>query len=131
MSQSEKFSKMTKPETVDEYINSAPEYAREKLEEIRSLLKTVAPNATEELKWGQPVFIEKRILFSYAAFKKHLRFMPTGPSLEPFKEELSHFNKGKDTIQFDYDKPLPASLIKKIATYRYKDVIENDAKWMY
>jgi uncharacterized protein YdhG (YjbR/CyaY superfamily) len=122
---------MKKPQTVDEYINSAPGYAQEKLEEIRSLLKTVAPNATEELKWGQPVFIENRILFSYAAFKKHLRFMPTGPSLEPFKEELSQYKTGKDTIQFDYDKPLPVSLIKKIATFRYKDVIENDAKWMY
>jgi uncharacterized protein YdhG (YjbR/CyaY superfamily) len=122
---------MTKPKTVDEYINSTPEHAQEKLEEIRSLLKNVAPNATEELNWGQPVFIEKRILFSYAAFKKHLRFMPTGPSLEPFKKELSQFTTGKDTIQFDYDKPLPADLIKKIATYRYKDVIENDAKWMY
>jgi uncharacterized protein YdhG (YjbR/CyaY superfamily) len=77
---------MTKPKTVDEYINSTPEHAQEKLEEIRSLLKNVAPNATEELKWGQPVFIEKRILFSYAAFKKHLRFMPTGPSLEPFQK---------------------------------------------
>lgn len=122
---------MRKPETIDEYINSAPEFAQEKLKEIRSLLKTVAPDATEELKWGQPVFIEKRILFSYAAFKKHLRFMPTGPSLVPFKDELSKYKTGKDTIQFDYDKPLPADLIKKIATYRYKDVIENDAKWMY
>ena len=122
---------MTKPKTVDEYINSAPEHAREKLNEIRALLKSVAPNATEELKWGQPVFIENRILFSYAAFKKHLRFMPTGPSLEPFNEELSGFNRGKDTVQFEYDKPLPVDLIRKIATYRYKDVIESDAKWMY
>lgn len=122
---------MIKAKTVEEYINSAPEFAQEKLKEIRSLLKTVAPDATEELKWGQPVFIENRILFSYAAFKKHLRFMPTGPSLEPFNEELSGFNRGKDTVQFEYDKPLPVDLIRKIATYRYKDVIENDAKWMY
>ncbi|TVQ92136.1 MAG: DUF1801 domain-containing protein [Bacteroidetes bacterium] len=125
------FLKMIKAKTVEEYINSAPEFAQEKLKEIRSLLKTVAPDATEELKWGQPVFIENRILFSYAAFKKHLRFMPTGPSLEPFNEELSGFNRGKDTVQFEYDKPLPVDLIRKIATYRYKDVIENDAKWMY
>jgi uncharacterized protein YdhG (YjbR/CyaY superfamily) len=122
---------MEKPKTVDEYIKIAPLYAQEKLEEIRSVLKSVAPNASEELKWGQPVFIEKRILFSYAAFKNHLRFMPTGPSLEPFRTELSAYKMGKDTVQFDYDKPLPAELIEKIARHRYMDVMENDARWMY
>jgi len=91
---------MTNPklQNINEYILAAPEYAREKLQEIRSILKEVAPDAVEDLKWGQSVFIEKRILFSYAAFKKHLRFMPTGPSLEPFKEELAAFKTGKDTI---------------------------------
>ncbi len=122
---------MSKPTNVEEYINAAPDYAQGKLNEIRSLLKSVAPEASEELKWGQPVFIEKRILFSYAAFKNHLTFMPTGPSLEHFRKELSSFKTGKDTIQFPYDKPLPTDLIKRIARYRRKDVIENDAKWMY
>lgn len=122
---------MIKPKTVDEYIQHAPEHAREKLNEIRSLLKTIAPNATEELKWSQPVFIERRILFSYAAFKNYLRFMPTGPSMEPFRAELTSYKTGQDTIQFPYDKPLPTDLIIRMAEYRYKDVIENDAKWMY
>lgn len=122
---------MTKPKTIEEYWQSAPEHAQEKLQEIHALLKSIAPNAAEELKWGQPVLIEKRILFSYAAFKNYLRFMPTGPSLEPFRSELSSYKTGKDTIQFSYDEPLPKDLIKKIARYRYKDVMEHDAKWMY
>lgn len=122
---------MSKPTSVEEYIKAAPDYAQEKLNEIRSVLKSIAPEASEELKWGQPVFIEKRILFSYAAFKNHLTFMPTGPSLEPFRKELSSFKTGKDTVQFAYDKPLPKGLIERIAKYRHKDVIENDAKWMY
>lgn len=120
-----------KPITVDEYIDAAPTEAQEKLHEIRAILKKVAPNATEALKWGMPVFEEKRILFSFAAFKKHMNFMPTQPSMEPFKKDLEEFKTGKDTIQFSYDKPLPKTLIRKIATYRAKDVRENDAKWMY
>ncbi|WP_353127581.1 iron chaperone [Parapedobacter pyrenivorans] len=121
----------SKSKTVDEYIQAAPEHAREKLNELRSLLKSVAPNASEGLKWGQPVLMERRILFSYAAFKNHLTWMPTGPAIIPFSEELSTFKTGKDTIQFPYDRPLPTELIKKIATFRYRDVIENDARWMY
>ena len=120
----------TKPTTVDEYINAAPIEAREKLSEIREILKNVAPNATEALKWGSPVFEEKRILFAYTAFKSHLNFMPTHSSLIPFKKELEKFVTGKDTIQFPYNKPLPKTLIRKIATFRAKDVRENDARWM-
>ena len=120
-----------KPTTVDEYINAAPKEAQEKLHELRAILKEVAPDATETLKWGQPVFEEKRILFSFAAYKAHLNFMPTGPALEPFKEELATYKTGKDTIQFPYNKSLPKELIRKIAAYRAMEVRENDAKWMY
>ena len=120
-----------KPSNVGEYIESADPVAREKLREIRSILRKAAPNATEVLKWGYPAFIEKRILFSYSAFKKHINFMPTGPAMKPFEKELSEFTTGKDTIQFTYDRPLPTTLIRRIAEYRIKDVRENDAKWMY
>jgi uncharacterized protein YdhG (YjbR/CyaY superfamily) len=121
----------TKPTTVDEYIKAAPEEAQEKLREIRAVLKKVAPKAKEGLKWGNPVFEEGRILFSYSAYKSHLNFSPTGPAMKPFKEELAKFKTGKDTIQFAYDKPLPKALIRKIAGFRAKQVKENDARWMY
>jgi uncharacterized protein YdhG (YjbR/CyaY superfamily) len=120
-----------KPTTVDEYIDAAPEEAQAKLRQIRAILKKVAPKATETLKWGSPVFEDGRILFSYSAHKSHLHFSPTGPALEPFKEELAAFKTGKDTVQLPYDKPLPKTLIRKIAAFRAKQVREKDARWMY
>jgi uncharacterized protein YdhG (YjbR/CyaY superfamily) len=119
-----------KPKTVDDYIDAAPEQAREKLIELRSLLKNIVPGAVESIKWGTPVFEEKRILFAFAAFKSHMNFMPTASSLEPFKKELEEFKTGKGTIQLPYDKPLPKALIKKIALHRIDDVRNNDARWM-
>jgi len=120
----------TKAKTVEEYIEAAPEEARKMLREIRAILKKVVPKAVEAVKWGSPVFEEKRILFAYSAYKTHLNFMPTSQSLEPFKEELAEFKTGQDTIQFPYDKPLPKALIQKIATHRAKQVREIDARWM-
>jgi uncharacterized protein YdhG (YjbR/CyaY superfamily) len=119
-----------KPATVAGYIMAAPKEARKKLREIRTILKKVAPKATETLKWGTPVFEEKRILFAYAAFKSHLNFMPTRSAMLPFKNELTEYTTGKDTIQFRYDKPLPKMLIRKIAAFRAKEVREKDARWM-
>jgi uncharacterized protein YdhG (YjbR/CyaY superfamily) len=119
-----------KPSTISEYISAAPIEARDMLHEIYAILKNVAPDAKETLKWGSPVFEEKRILFSFSAFKSHLNFMPTHSSLEPFKQELEEYNTGRDTIQFPYNKPLPVKLIRKIAAYRIKEVRENGALWM-
>jgi len=121
----------TKPTTIAEYISSAPKEAQKKLREIRAILKKVAPNATETLKWGSPVFEEKRILFAFTAFRSHLNFMPTHPAMKPFQKELAEYITGKDTIQFPYDKPLPKVLIRKIAAFRVKQVREKDARWMY
>ncbi len=122
--------KIKKPTTVPEYIKSAPPEARKKLQEIRAILKKVAPKAVETLKWGAPVFEEKRILFAYAFFKSHLNFMPTPRAMAPFKKDLAEYKMGKGTIQFPYDKPLPKTLIKKIAAFRAKEVREKDARWM-
>jgi uncharacterized protein YdhG (YjbR/CyaY superfamily) len=121
---------MAKVNKVDEYIEAAPEHARKKLYEIRTLLKKAAPKATEAIKWNSPVLEEKRILFAFSAFKDHMTFMPTRQTLEPFKKELKGFKTGSDTVQFSYDEPLPVSLIRKLAEHRVKQVQEEDAKWM-
>jgi uncharacterized protein YdhG (YjbR/CyaY superfamily) len=88
---------MTKkrPTTVSEYLAAAPKEAQKHLREIRALLRSAAPRATEHLKWGSPVLEEQRILFSYSAHKSDLNFTPTGPALAPFKEELGQFKTAR------------------------------------
>jgi uncharacterized protein YdhG (YjbR/CyaY superfamily) len=119
-----------KPTTVTEYIAAAPREAQQKLREIRAILRQVAPNATEALKWGSPVFEERRILFAFAAFKSHLNFVPTPSAMKPFRKDLAKYTTGKGSIQFPYDRPLPKTLIRKIAAFRVKELNERDAKWM-
>lgn len=121
----------SKPRTVDEYIKSAPADSQAKLRELREILRKVAPNATEGIKWGSPVFEQGRILFAYAAHKSHLNFVPTKPAIEPFMDELSEFKMGKDSIQFPYGKPLPKALIRKIAAFRVKQVKHDNALWRH
>ena len=119
-----------KPTTVAEYIDAAPREGQKQLRELRGLLRKVAPKATEALKWGVPVFEEKRILFAFAAFKSHLNFMPTPAALELFKKELAKYKTGKGSVQFPYGEPLPKALITRIAKLRANDVREKDARWM-
>lgn len=120
-----------KATNVDEYINSLPDTAQIKMKELRAILKGVAPEAHEILKWGKPAFEMDTILFAYAAHKSHLTFVPTGPALQPFEKELAEYTVNKDSVQFEYAKPLPVDLIKQIATYRVEDVQQRKAKWKY
>lgn|SRR5262245_41991025 len=120
----------TKPTTITEYINSAPKEAQKNLRVLYAILKKAAPEATEGIKWGSPVFEEKRILFAFAAFKSHLNFMPTPSAMKPFKMELAKYRTGKGSIQFPYNIRLPKALISKIAALRVKELREKDVRWM-
>ncbi len=118
-----------KPTHIDEYIHLLPTIAQSKVQELRTVLKSVAPDATELLKWGKPAFELKTILFVYSAHKSHLTFVPTGSAIAPFSNDLSQYVINKDSIRFPYDQPLPLALIEKIARYRVEDVLHRNAKW--
>lgn len=121
---------MTKPKTVTEYIAAAPKPAQKKLKEMRGILKKAAPGATEAIKWGAPTLAYKRILFAYNAIKGNISFMPTPPVVKMFAKELKKYPTSKATIKFPLEKPLPKSLITKMAKYRVKESKEKDIRWM-
>ena len=121
---------MEKPKTVVEYINAAPKEAQKKLREMRVCLRKIVPKAQESLKWGMPAFSHRRILFTYAGFKRHIGFYPTPSAVRAFAKDLSAFKAAKGSIQFPLDRPLPLALIRKIAAFRVKEEKDKDAKWM-
>jgi uncharacterized protein YdhG (YjbR/CyaY superfamily) len=120
----------TKAATIPDYIAAAPKPAQKNLRELYAILKKVAPKAREVIKWSTPVFEDTRILFAFAAFKTHVNFMPTPSVLDAFRKELADYTRGKGSIQFPHDEPLPKALIAKIAKQRIQDLRENDARWM-
>ena len=122
-------SKKTRPSSTTEYINAAPKEARKKLREMRACIREAAPGATESLKWGMPAFSHRRILVTFAAFKRHIGFYPTPSAVRAFAKDLSKFVTAKGSIQFPLEKPLPLSLIRKITAFRVRESIEKDGKW--
>ena len=85
-----------KPKTVNEYIDQAPGQAREKLIELRHLLKGIPPDAVEKFRLETPIMEEKRILFAFAAFRSRMNFLPAAASLEPGEEELKALKPVKE-----------------------------------
>ena len=120
---------MPKPTTVAEYIAAAPKESQLKLREMLKIIRSVAPDAQEGLKWSMPAFSYKRILVTFAAHKQHIGFYPTPSAMKAFADEISKFKTGAGSIQFPLDKPLPSALIKKITKFRVKELVEQDGKW--
>lgn len=106
---------------IDEYIAGFPRDVQEILEQIRSTIKKVAPDAEEVIKYRIPTFVLSGNLVHFAAFKNHIGFYPTPSGIEVFKDELSRYEGAKGSVQFPIDKPMPLSLIEKIVKFRVKE----------
>ena len=119
----------SKPKTIADYIKAAPKEAQVKLKEMVKIIRSAAPKAEEGLKWSMPAFSFKRILVTFAAFKNHIGFYPAPSAVKAFKKELVKYKTAKGSIQFPLNKPLPASLVKKITAFRVKEAVEKDGKW--
>ena len=119
----------SKPKTVIDYIKAAAPEAQKKLREMRACIRTTAPGANEELKWGMPAFSYRRILVIYGAFKNHIGFYPTSSAVRVFAKELTKFKTARGSIQFPLKQPLPRALIRKITVFRVKESKHVDRKW--
>ena len=119
------------PTTIAAYIRAAPREGQPHLRRLYAILKRVAPEAEEAIKWGTPFFVEPRFLFAFSAHKAHLDFAPTAAGLEPFRQELEKHKTTKGLLQIPYNQPLPEELVRKIAEYRLQVVSKrkDNAFW--
>ena len=112
---------------VEAYLARIPEPARTTLAKIRAAIRAAAPKAaTECISYGMPAFRHNGALVGYAAFKNHCSFFPMSAALlDQFAADVAPWRTAKGTLQFPLDKPLPATLVKKMVKAR---VLANQAK---
>jgi len=114
-----------KAETVEEYLASLDHDKRFALEELRKIIKKVAPKAEECISYQMPAFrLDGRMLVWFGAGKNHCAFYPGG-IVEKFKDKLKAFKTRKGTIQFQPDEPIPAALVQKIVKARIAENKRN------
>lgn len=110
-----------KAESVEEYLSWYEGPIREKLEQIRAILKEVIPEAKEVISYHMPAYRTSEVLVYFAGAKNHLGFYPTNTPIVEFQKELEGYVTSKGAIQFPYDQPLPVDLIKEIAIFRLEE----------
>lgn len=110
---------------VDEYLAGVPKEARATLEKLRKTIKAAAPMASEGISYQMPMYKHHGMLVGFAAFKDHCSIFPGAAVMDAHKEELKRYSTSKGTIRFPVNKPLPATLVKKLVKAR---IAENEAR---
>jgi uncharacterized protein YdhG (YjbR/CyaY superfamily) len=112
---------------VDKYLAAVSEPARSTLTTLRATIRSaVPPDATEGISYGIPTFKYKGALVWFAGFSKHCSFFPGSLAvIAAFKNELKDCQTSKGTIRFPVDKPLSATLVRKLVKAR---IAENERR---
>lgn len=103
---------------IDHYISTFPSEVQERLELIRSTIKTAAPDAEEVISYKMPAYKLKGILVYFAGYKSHIGFYPGANGIRHFQEEINHYKNAKGSVQFPHTSPLPLDLVTKIVEFR-------------
>jgi uncharacterized protein YdhG (YjbR/CyaY superfamily) len=114
-----------KPTTIDEYIAPFPSEVQKILQEIRRILRNVAPQAEEAISYQMPTFKLNGVLLHFAAFKNHIGLYPPVRGDAEIEKAVAPYAGEKGNLKFPLDQPIPYDLIERIAKLR---VQQNQAK---
>lgn len=118
---------MDVPSNIDEFIQAQPSEQRPLLESVRHAIRTAAPGATETISYGIPTFkLNGKSLLHFGAGKHHIGLYATPDGHQAFEAELAKYKRGKGSVQFPLEQPLPLDLIRRIAEYRVKQVMNKE-----
>lgn len=113
---------------VTDYMSRLPDDVRVALERLRALIRQTAPESEEGISYQIPVYKYLGMLVGFGAAKNHCAFYVMSPSLMlKLKKDLEKYDTATGTIRFAPDKPLPATLVKKIVKARMKENAEAEA----
>jgi uncharacterized protein YdhG (YjbR/CyaY superfamily) len=109
-----------KPASVEAYLKTLTPEQRSAVQKLRETIAKEVPDADEGITYSMPGFLlGGRGLVAYAAFKDHYSLFPmSGRAIDEHRDELGERVTGKGTIAFEYGRPLPTALVRKVVRSR-------------
>jgi uncharacterized protein YdhG (YjbR/CyaY superfamily) len=114
---------MSKPTTVDQYIEAQPKKVQTVLNRIRKLAKKAAPDAKELISYQMPALKGHGILIYYAAWSEHIGLYPPIKGDPEIELEIEPYSGPKGNLQFPLNQPIAYDLIERIVKLR----VQQDA----
>ena len=117
----------TNSSVIDTYIENFPKDVQHILKELRQVIREELPEDVEEtISYGIPTFkLNGKYVVYFAGYKQHISIHPILEEIQKSIPEVSEYKKGRGTLQFSLNKPLPYPLIRKIVQFL---LIENQKR---
>jgi uncharacterized protein YdhG (YjbR/CyaY superfamily) len=111
------------PQDVDAYLAELSEDVRSALERVRGLIREAAPECTERVSYGIPIFRLNKDLVGISAQRDHCSLHSMSPPLMgAMAEELKGFRVSGATVHFSPEVPLPTALVQRIVQERLREL---------
>lgn len=109
--------------SVQAYFDAQPGGTREALLTLRNCIFKAVPSAQELLNYNIPAYAlieggNRDAQIMIAGYAHHVGFYPHPTTVEHFVEDLKGYKRGKGSVQFPVDAPLPVALIERMIAYR-------------
>ena len=106
--------------TIDQYLDALGGDERDALDRMRRAIRAAAPEAEECISYGLPAFrLKGRMLVAFGATARHCSFYPmSGVTIARHREALQGYETSKGTIHFQPNRPLPATLVRRLVRER-------------
>jgi uncharacterized protein YdhG (YjbR/CyaY superfamily) len=105
--------------SVDEYIAGFDGITKERLLEMRALVKKLLPGAEERISYNIPAyFVDKKLIIYYAGFKNHIGMYPGRTNSDAYNKLAANYAHGKSTAQFPHTEALPVQIITDFVKVR-------------
>ncbi|HTW18611.1 MAG TPA: DUF1801 domain-containing protein [Mycobacteriales bacterium] len=107
---------------IDAYLAGVEEPKRSTLDEVRTRILEVIPDAEQTISYGCPAFkVNGKTVAGFAAFKNHLSYLPhSGSVFRELADETREYEQTTGSLHFPIDEPLPRPLIKKLLEIRMR-----------
>ena len=99
---------------IDAYIASAAPEAQPVLQQIRSIIRSTIPGASETISYGMPAFKIDRVFVYFAAFKNHIGLYPPVKGDAVLEKALQPYRGEKGNLRFPLHEPMPYDLIERV-----------------
>jgi uncharacterized protein YdhG (YjbR/CyaY superfamily) len=108
------------PATIDDYLKSVPEDRRRALEDLRSKILSVIPDAQECISYRIPAFrLNGVVVAGFCARAKGCSYFPfSGSTLKALARDVNRYEQTKSSLHFSADDPLPITLVRKLIETR-------------
>ena len=88
------------------------------LRELRRIVKTCAPKATERLSYKMPYYEFHGRLVYFAAHTHHVSLYVWGGAMKKYAKEVEAYRTSSATLQFPIGSRVPIALVRKLIKAR-------------